>query len=110
MKLFFDTNLSSALPTKIKDSYPESTHAEYHDLDERDDRVIWDFCKKNNYILVTKDKDFIDFSLLYQSPPKVILIRAGNCTTEVVKNLLIQNNETIEDFYQSNKINCLFLH
>ncbi|TGL59385.1 hypothetical protein EHQ58_09080 [Leptospira ognonensis] len=110
MKLFFDTNLSNALPEILKESYPDSTHAEFNDLDERDDRDIWEFCKKNIFIIDTKDKDFMDYSLLYGSPPKVILIRTGNCPTEIVKDLLILNYEMIKDFYQSAKINCLFLH
>ena len=94
----------------MKEYFPDSTHSEFHDLDERNDKEIWEFCKKFNYMIVTKDKDFIEFSILYQSPPKVILIRTGNCSTEVVKNLLIINYETIKEFYNSRKINCLFLH
>ena len=110
MKLFFDTNLSNALPKILKDSYPNFTHAEFHELDEKDDIDIWQFCKKNNFVIVTKDKDFMDYSLLYSSPPKVILIRTGNCPTEIVEELLIKNYKVIQDLYESDKINCLFLH
>ena len=110
MKLFFDTNLSTKLVKRLEKVYPDSTHAEFENLDEESDLVIWNFCKENSFTIVTKDKDYFDLSSIYGSPPKVILIRSGNCPTETIEKLLLDNIENITLMHQADKILCLFLH
>lgn len=43
-----------------------------------DDEEIWDYAKKNNLIIITKDKDFSVKQILKGSPPKIIHIKFGN--------------------------------
>jgi predicted nuclease of predicted toxin-antitoxin system len=49
------------------------------DLEQiRTDQEIWDYAKKNNLTIITKDADF-SLKILYNNPPpKVIHIRIGN--------------------------------
>jgi predicted nuclease of predicted toxin-antitoxin system len=47
---------------------------------------------------VTKDADFSDLSLMRRSPPRVIRIRAGNCTTAQVEALMRHYFEAIVEF------------
>jgi len=39
---------------------------------------VWQYAKDNNFIIVTKDSDFYDLSLVQGSPPKVIWLQSGN--------------------------------
>lgn len=42
------------------------------------DEKIWEYAKKNQFIIVTKDADFSIKALTLGTPPKVIHIKTGN--------------------------------
>ena len=44
-----------------------------------DDPIIWDYAKDNDFMLVSKDADMHDLSLVFGNPPKVVWLRLGNC-------------------------------
>ncbi|MHB9117404.1 MAG: DUF5615 family PIN-like protein [Burkholderiales bacterium] len=43
-----------------------------------------------------KDSDFHELSLLHGSPPKVVWIRRGNCTTQQIEFILRNKREDIQ--------------
>jgi predicted nuclease of predicted toxin-antitoxin system len=88
MKLLLDQNLSRKLVDSISDLFPESCHLTAVLPESSDDRTIWNYAKDNGFIIVTKDDDFEQRSILYGHPPKVIWIRLGNCKTEDIEALL----------------------
>ena len=45
---------------------------------QKTDTELWEYAKKNDLVIVTKDTDFLDRILLLGSPPKVVWIRFGN--------------------------------
>jgi predicted nuclease of predicted toxin-antitoxin system len=95
MKLLFDQNISAALVGRLSDLYPESTHVKLVGLAEADDDVVWEHARKGGYVLVSKDSDFHQRSLLFGAPPKVVWLRIGNCRTKDVENLLRMHSVTI---------------
>lgn len=46
------------------------------------DAEVWQFAASNDFAIASKDSDFSERSVLEGSPPKVIWLRVGNCTTE----------------------------
>jgi predicted nuclease of predicted toxin-antitoxin system len=60
-------------------------------------------------MIVSKDSDMHDLSLVLGSPPKVIWIRLGNCSTAQVENLLRRDFETINLFYKDESLSLLAL-
>ena|ERR1035437_5436328 len=92
MKLLFDENLSPKLPRLVLASFPDSQHVRELGLKGRTDEEIRDFAQKNNFIIVSKDKDFYQRALLYGSPPKFIWLCLGNCTRNDLL-VLIQRHE-----------------
>lgn len=46
--------------------------------DEWSDKQIWDYARKNNLTIITKDSDFSHRIILTDPPPKVIHKRFGN--------------------------------
>ncbi len=50
-------------------------------MDQDDDCLIWDYAVQNDYMIVTRDSDYNDLSLVRGFPPKVIWIRRRNCST-----------------------------
>jgi predicted nuclease of predicted toxin-antitoxin system len=98
VKLLFDQNLSPRLVGCLADLFPNSNHVFPLGLDSAEDSEIWEFARKNDFVLVTKDADFGDMSILRGFPPQVIWIRWGNCRTSDIEQILRDNFTTIEQF------------
>ncbi len=65
-------------------------------MEQSNDKEVWDYAKKNNFVIVTRDSDYLDMSALYGQPPKVILLRTGNQSKAAVIHLLLRAKESIE--------------
>ena len=60
------------------------------------DEELWEYARKMHLIILTKDADFFEFSVLRGFPPKVIWIRRGNCSTQDIENILQENYNSIK--------------
>jgi hypothetical protein len=54
MKLLFDQNLSFKLCRLLVDLFPESNQIRLLDMETAEDRVIWEYAKANDFILVRR--------------------------------------------------------
>ena len=95
MKLLFDQNLSPRLVQQLSDLYPGSIHVATEGLDKALDRNVWLYARQNELIIVSKDVDFSELTLLWGSPPNVIWIRRGNCSTKTIETILRNNYEQV---------------
>ncbi len=109
MKLLFDHHLSPKLVKRLTDLYPESNHVYLLGLDQAEDKDIWAYARQESFLVVTKDADFSDLSLLLGFPPKVIWIRRGNCSTSAIEAILRQHFNDIEALDQDQIIGVLTL-
>ena len=109
MKLLFDQNLSPRLVNRLADLFPNSNHVFPLGFDCAADTEIWEYARLNDFILVTKDADFGDMSLLCGFPPKVLWLRRGNCSTSDIENILRSNFNAIENLNQDKIIVLLIL-
>ncbi len=100
MKLLFDQNLSPSLVIKLLEHCPGSTHVADVGLSKAIDHHVWDFAKKYQRIIITKDADFSDFVEMKGYPPKLVWIRKENCSTQVIEILLKDNLVNILAFEQ----------
>jgi predicted nuclease of predicted toxin-antitoxin system len=98
MKLLFDQNLSPRLPSLLADIYPNSVHVREVGMSEADDSEIWDYAKASGFVIVSKDSDFQQRSLLLGGPPKFIWLRVGNCTVRRTEDLLRSHSAAIHTF------------
>lgn len=69
MKLLLDQNLSRKLVARLGDLYPDSAHVAELGLDRASDREVWEFARDHGFILVSKDSDMVELSLLGGAPP-----------------------------------------
>ncbi|MCY7381425.1 MAG: DUF5615 family PIN-like protein [Microcoleus sp. CAN_BIN18] len=109
MKLLFDENLSPKLPNRLSDLFPNSLHVRDVGMKAAIDPIVWDYAKDNNLMIVSKDADMHDLSLVFGNPPKVIWLRLGNCSTLQVENLLRRDFNAIELFYEDETLSLLAL-
>nr|WP_275994371.1 DUF5615 family PIN-like protein [Argonema antarcticum] len=104
-----DENLSDRIIHRIIDLYPDSAHVKTLALTNTDDSVIWEYAKANDFVIVSKDSDFHQRSLLYGHPPKFIYLRIGNSPTPVIVQILRDNFDTIIQFGNSKVESILVL-
>jgi predicted nuclease of predicted toxin-antitoxin system len=109
MKLLFDENLSPRLASRLSDLFPNSLHVQDIGLQSAYDSSIWAYARRNEFLIVSKDGDMHDLSLLHGNPPKVIWLQLGNCSTTQVENLLRRELKTIQTFDEDKSVSLLAL-
>ena len=110
MKLLLDENLSRRIVPFLQSDYPGSTQIALLGMERANDREVWQYAKENGYVIVTKDSDFYDLSLLYGPPPKIVWLKTGNVTKSAVTHLLLNNRETIQSLLAQNEISCVEIY
>jgi predicted nuclease of predicted toxin-antitoxin system len=98
MKLLFDHNLSYKLVGRLADLFPDSVHVRNVNLHAADDRTVWEHARANGFAIVSKDEDFHQLSFLYGTPPKVVWVRLGNCTTADIEHALRRHHTDFLNF------------
>ncbi|MGY8825177.1 MAG: DUF5615 family PIN-like protein [Candidatus Latescibacterota bacterium] len=109
MKLLLDQNLSPKLIELLKELYPDSAHVSHIGLDQSVDREVWDYARTHRFIIVTKDADFGELSMLLDFPPYVIWIRRGNCSTRDIEHILRTYVESIQQLAHNTDNGVLML-
>ena len=109
MKLLLDENLSDRIVYKIIDLYPGSEHVKTLALTNTDDGIIWEYAKANNFMVVSKDSDFHQRSLLYGHPPKFVYLRIGNSSTSKIVGILRDDFDIIIQFGSAESESILVL-
>jgi predicted nuclease of predicted toxin-antitoxin system len=104
MKLLFDENLSPKMVEALADLFPDSVHVDRIGLGGGSDDDVWRYAQDNCFILVSKDSDFYEKSILYGHPPKVMWIRRGNCTNRQIQLLLRNKIDVVTEFYQNHEV------
>jgi predicted nuclease of predicted toxin-antitoxin system len=93
MKTFWlNAHLSPKLANWISQEFNVNCVA-VRDLGLRDasDRDIFDEAKRQDAVIMTKDSDFIDLVLRYDSPPQIVLLTMGNTSNAELKEILSES-------------------
>jgi predicted nuclease of predicted toxin-antitoxin system len=98
VKLLFDHNLSPRLIATLRHDYPDSQHVREVGLKDASDAAVWQYAAQHDCTIVTKDADFHQRSFLFGHPPKVIWIRAGNCSTDMIEAILRRHRAHLNAF------------
>ncbi len=111
MRLLFDANLSHKLPEKLKLVFESCFHVHHVGLSvPAKDIEIWDYATNNNLIIVSNDEDFLHLANVKGFPPKVILLRTGNQSTDFIYNLLLSRKKEIQEFYEDDTLGVLEMY
>ena len=98
MKLLFDENLPPRLVDVLQDQFPGSAHVHSCGLASADDEAIWEYAEREGFVIVSKDSDFQERSVLRGSPPKVIWLRIPNSSATEIAGLLHVALPAIQEF------------
>lgn len=107
MKLLLDENLSRRMVPHITLYYPESSQVVLLGLEHASDKTIWNYAREHDFVIVTKDYDFIDLSILYGSPPRVVLLKTGNQTWQATAQALIDCRELLASAFVNANVACI---
>ncbi|MFN8346141.1 MAG: DUF5615 family PIN-like protein [Spirosomataceae bacterium] len=108
MKFLFDENISYRIVKKLAEIIPDCLHVSRTGLEmPPSDANIWKYAKENGFVIVTFDEDFEDLSNLYGFPPKVIILRLGNSSTQSITDAILLKMLDIEQFYVSGSYGLL---
>ncbi|SMB95531.1 conserved hypothetical protein [Hymenobacter roseosalivarius DSM 11622] len=111
MKLLFDENISYRVVALLAEAFPGSEQVRRLGLLGKTDRLIWEYARQHDFVIVTHDDDFAELSTLRGAPPKVLLLRAGNLPTAAVAALLWRHQATIEaELAPATETHCLTLY
>ena len=81
---------------RLSDKFPGSDHVFRLGMDQVQDSAIWDYAKSSGFVIVARDVDYTDMSILRGFPPKTIWICRGNCPTIEIERLFREHRDAIE--------------
>lgn len=107
MKFLIDNNLSHKLLSRILTTFPDSEHVRNTVGVAADDLAVWEYALKGNFVILTKDNDFDERSLVNGCPPKVVHLICGNRSSDYIQELILKNQEELIAFGTIDKQNCI---
>jgi predicted nuclease of predicted toxin-antitoxin system len=87
----------------MREYFPGSKHVFNLKIAHSSDNEIWEYARKKDFTIVTKDKDFYYLATTKGYPPKVIWVIAGNCRNEDMIKILVAGKPDILKFLKSKK-------
>lgn len=86
MNFLIDAQLPPALAGWINQHGHAAKHVFELNLASADDSAIWNHARSHDFVIISKDEDFVDRSLLSDGEVRLIWIRKGNCSTADLLN------------------------
>jgi predicted nuclease of predicted toxin-antitoxin system len=98
--------VNAHLPRRIVRRLQELGHDAMHTMDlplgnRTPDETINEVSIRDNYIVITKDSDFVDSFTLYRKPYKLLLISTGNIKNADLEALLLKNIDDIVSGFEA---------
>ena len=99
--------LDAQLPSRLKLLFQEFRFEAIHTLDlplqnRTPDHEIIRYSTEENWIVVTKDNDFVESYLIAGKPKKLLLLSCGNLSNQALENLLRSNLLRLVEEFESN--------
>jgi predicted nuclease of predicted toxin-antitoxin system len=79
----------------LQHDYPDSSQVVLLGMESATDKEVWQKAKDDGYVIVTRDADFQELSLVWGQPPKVIRLKTLNQSRAATLKVLLENREVI---------------
>jgi len=90
VKFLVDVNLPPRLCDWLRQRGQEASHLSDFASLSTPDREVWRLATTRSEVIVSKDVDFYERSLLLGKPPQVLHIAVGNCSNDDLLGILDQ--------------------
>ena len=84
MRFLVDNQLPSALARFLSSIGLEAVHVLDLGLSQSKDAELWSFAAENDFVLISKDHDFLDFLGRTAPRGRLIWVRVGNCRRQAL--------------------------
>ncbi len=102
MKFLFDAHLPRRLARRLREAGHEALHTLDLPLGNRTtDAFINEFSTREQYVVVTKDSDFVNSFLLRREPYKLLLVSTGNIRNTELETIFLMNLGRIAEAFRS---------
>lgn len=110
MKWLLDANLSYRLVRQLAQLPVEIVHVSRSGLPAAaSDEAIWALARQHQAVIITNDEDFYRLAGVLGFPPKVVMLRTGNQSTQFIAQLLSQHVAIIAELNASAELGVLEL-
>ena len=109
MKLLLDENLSRRIVPFLQSTFPGSSQVALIGLESKSDSDIWQYAKDNGFMIVSRDSDFQERSLVAGHPPQVIWLKIPNHFKAITLNILLDHHQEIEHVLTKQDLACVEL-
>ncbi|WP_254448607.1 DUF5615 family PIN-like protein [Spirosoma rhododendri] len=110
MRFLFDQNISYRVVKQLKVTLPDSVGVREVGLLDADDFAIWEYAKREDYVVVTFDKDIPMIGAVKGFPPKIIWLRTGNMSNQALISLFTARLSEFVDFNTRQNKGCLLVY
>lgn len=107
MKLLLDENLSRRIVPFLQTAYPGSSQVALLNLEGASDSEVWQYAKNNDFVIVSRDSDFQERSLVAGHPPQVVWLKIPNRSKTVVLNIRLDHHTEIEQALFEQNLACV---
>jgi predicted nuclease of predicted toxin-antitoxin system len=94
----------------LDEYFPGSQQVSLLQMDTATDKEIWNHALLNDYVIVTLDADFHEYSMLANGPPLVVWLKCGNQPKNVILDKLLSSREFIQEAFTNPDIWCLEIY
>ncbi len=109
MKFIVDAQLPKSLADFLSQYGHEALHTlELPDKNKTTDKQIIELSVKENYIVITKDDDFLETFFLKQQPSKLVLVKTGNISNEELLKIFTIHITKLENIMSVNSLIEIF--
>jgi predicted nuclease of predicted toxin-antitoxin system len=111
MKVLIDQNISYRIVPQIESLFDFLTHVKFLGWIDWNDHDIFMTARDQKYdAVITLDEDFNKLLLQHGTPPKIIWIKTGNCSTSKLVEVITTHGQIILDFLSDDTYDCLELY
>jgi predicted nuclease of predicted toxin-antitoxin system len=101
MKFLIDAQLPRALTAHFRKAGLEAIHTlDLPDGNSTTDQTLNELSTKEQYIVVTKDSDFVESFLLHHRPWKLLLVSTGNINNKELQKLFLSNMQRLIEGFE----------
>jgi predicted nuclease of predicted toxin-antitoxin system len=110
VRLLLDENLSRRLVPFLQAAFPGSSQVVLEGLERANDWEVWQYASEQGFVVVTKDSDFHELSVLHGQPPQVIWLQIGNASKARIMQVLLNNATAIAERLRDSETTCLVIN
>ena len=110
MKFIIDAQLPKSLAGFLAQAGHEALHTlSLPEKNKTTDKQILEIAINGNYIVITKDVDFLESFFLKKQPSKLILVKTGNIAKARLLEIFSKHISTIENLIAENSFIEIFI-